>query len=34
VFGKQKKQTVYGARIPDDQVAPIADYLTATYGKS
>jgi hypothetical protein len=28
-----KMKTVYGAPIPDDQVAPITDYLTATYGK-
>lgn len=28
-----KMRAVYGAQIPDDQVAPIADYLAATYGK-
>lgn len=28
-----KMRTAYGAAIPDDAVAPIADYLTATYGK-
>jgi hypothetical protein len=28
-----KMRAVYGAQIPDDQVGPIADYLTTTYGK-
>ncbi|HZO92507.1 MAG TPA: hypothetical protein VFB22_01965 [Candidatus Baltobacteraceae bacterium] len=28
-----KMRGVYGAPIPDDQIAPIASYLTATYGK-
>ncbi len=28
-----KMKNVYGAPIADDQVAPIADYLTANYGK-
>jgi len=28
-----KMKAAYGAQIPDDQVGPIADYLTATYGK-
>lgn len=29
-----KMRAVYGAPIPDDQIAPIAGYLTAAYGKS
>ncbi|HTJ25414.1 MAG TPA: cytochrome c [Candidatus Limnocylindria bacterium] len=28
-----KMKAAYGAQIPDDQVAPIADYLTTAYGK-
>jgi hypothetical protein len=28
-----KMKAVYGAQIPDDQVAPLAEYLTAQYGK-
>jgi len=28
-----KMKAVYGADIPDDQVAPIAAYLTTVYGK-
>jgi len=28
-----KMRAVYGAPIPDDQIAPLADYLAATYGK-
>jgi hypothetical protein len=28
-----KMRTVYGAPIPDDQVAPIVEYLTTEYGK-
>jgi len=28
-----KMRAVYGAPIPDDQIAPITDYLTAQYGK-
>ena len=27
-----KMRNVYGAKISDDQVAPLADYLTANYG--
>jgi cytochrome c5 len=27
-----KMKTVYGAPIPDDQVAPLVDYLVANYG--
>ena len=27
-----KMKAVYGAPFPDDQVAPLADYLTASYG--
>lgn len=28
-----KMRTAYGARIPDDQIGPIAAYLTAEYGR-
>ncbi len=28
-----KMKAVYGAPIPDDQAAPIVEYLTTTYGK-
>jgi hypothetical protein len=28
-----KMKAVYGAQIPDDQIAPIADYLATAYGK-
>lgn len=28
-----KMRTAYGATIPDDQVEPIATYLTTSYGK-
>lgn len=28
-----KMKAVYAAKIPDDRVAPIAQYLTDTYGK-
>jgi cytochrome c5 len=28
-----KMRAAYGAQIPDDAVKPIADYLTAVYGK-
>jgi sulfite dehydrogenase (cytochrome) subunit B len=28
-----KMKAVFGAQIPDDQIAPIADYLTTVYGK-
>jgi hypothetical protein len=28
-----KMKVVFGAQIPDDQVVPIADYLTNVYGK-
>ncbi len=28
-----KMRAAYGAQIPDDQTAPIAEYLTTAYGK-